>query len=67
MTIEFFYMNLSDPSRMVWMILKALKLDFEAKVVNLFEGEQKKPEFLAINPRGKVPALKDGDYAIAER
>jgi len=66
MTIEFFYMKISEPCRMVWMVLKALKLDFDVKVVNLFKGEQKKPEFLAINPRGKIPALKDGDFAIAE-
>ena len=67
MAIEFFFMNASPPSRMVWMVLKALKLDFDAKEVNLMEGAQKKPEFLAINPRGKVPAIKDGDYVIAER
>jgi len=67
MTIEFFYMNQSPASRMVWMTLKALNLDFNAKVVNLLKGEQKNPEFLALNPRGKVPAIKDGDYVIAER
>ena len=67
MTIEFFFMNVSPPSRMVWMTLKALKLDFDAKVVNLMEGAHKKPEYLAINQRGKIPAIKDGDYVIAER
>src|SRR5947209_7649496 len=30
---------------------------YEAAKVNLREGEQRKPEYLKINPKGKVPAL----------
>jgi glutathione S-transferase len=30
---------------------------FEAQRLNLREGEQKRPEYLAINPKGRVPAL----------
>jgi len=67
MTIEFYYMAPSPPSRMVWMILKALNLEFVPKIIQLTKREQKQPEYLAINPRGKIPALKDGDYVIAER
>ena len=52
---------------MAWTVLKALGLEFELNKINLMTGEQQKPEYLAINPRGKVPALKDGDYVIAER
>lgn len=66
MALEFYYVSMSPPSRMVWMTLKALNLKFNANVVNLMEGAQKKPEYLAINARGKVPAVKDGDYVIAE-
>jgi glutathione S-transferase len=40
---------------------------FEAHRLNLREGEQKKPEYLAINPKGKVPALVvDGQTTITE-
>jgi glutathione S-transferase len=35
-------------------------------LLDLASGEQKKPEFLAINPMGRVPALVDGDYKIWE-
>jgi len=34
--------------------------------VDLAAGEQKRPEFLAINPNGKVPALVDGDLRLWE-
>lgn len=34
--------------------------------VDLAKGEHKKPEYLAIDPNGKVPALVDGDLALWE-
>jgi len=46
--------------------LQELGVDFEAVTVNLVKGEHKSPEFLKINPAGKVPALVDGDALITE-
>jgi glutathione S-transferase len=34
--------------------------------VDLAKGEHKKPEFLAINPHGKVPVLTDDDFTLPE-
>lgn len=34
--------------------------------VDLANGEQKAPEFLAINPNGRIPALVDGDVRLWE-
>ena len=34
---------------------------FEPVAVKLHRGEQKSPEYLAINPRGQVPVLADGE------
>ncbi len=39
---------------------------YERVLTDISTGAQKTPEFLAVNPMGKVPALKDGDVAIAE-
>ena len=49
--------------------LEELELPYEVKTINLLEGEQKKPEFLAINPNGRIPAIVDraaGDFAVFE-
>src|ERR1700682_1181248 len=38
---------------------------YERVLTDISTGAQKKPEYLAINPMGKVPALKDGDATLA--
>jgi len=37
--------------------LEAAKAQFEPKLVKLHKGEQKTPEYLALNPAGQVPVL----------
>ncbi len=39
---------------------------FEVQFLDRSKGEHKAPEYLAINPRGKVPALQDGGAVIVE-
>jgi glutathione S-transferase len=39
---------------------------YERVLTDISTGAQKTPEFLAVNPMGKVPALKDSDVSIAE-
>ncbi|CAI8347550.1 MAG TPA: glutathione S-transferase [Rhodobiaceae bacterium] len=41
--------------------LEELELDYEAHTIDLQIGDQKKPEFLAINPNGRIPAIVDRD------
>jgi glutathione S-transferase len=39
---------------------------YEYRAVDLDAGEQRRPEFLALNPHGKIPVLVDGDFVLAE-
>ena len=39
---------------------------YERVLTDITSGGQKTPEYLAINPMGKVPALRDGDATMAE-
>lgn len=65
--LTFYSLELSPPCRNVIMVLKALGLKYELVTVDITKGEQKTEEYIAINPRGKVPALKDGDFVVYER
>jgi glutathione S-transferase len=46
--------------------LEELGLSYESVTVDLQAGAQHKPEFRAINPIGKVPALEDGGTKVWE-
>ena len=48
-----------------WM-LEELGEPYDLHVVSLAKGEQHQPEHLAVNPMGKVPALRHGDAVITE-
>ncbi|MEI7805538.1 MAG: glutathione S-transferase family protein [Hyphomicrobiales bacterium] len=58
----------ASPSRssiVLWM-LEELGEPYDIKLLRLSEGQHLKPDYLAINPMGKVPALKHGDTVITE-
>lgn len=46
--------------------LQELGVPFEAVTVNLMAGEHLRPDFLKINPAGKLPVLVDGDVTLME-
>ena len=48
-----------------WM-LEEVGEPYEVELLNLKNGDQRKPEYLAINPMGKVPTLVDGDTVVSE-
>ena len=41
-------------------------LEYELHYLEASEGEHRTPEYLALNPRGKVPVLRDGDIVVYE-
>ena len=66
MAIEIFWGSGSGPSWRVLLALAFKKLPFESHLLSFSKGEHKSPEMLAMNPRGKVPVLKDGAFHLAE-
>jgi glutathione S-transferase len=58
----------ASPSRssvVLWM-LEELGEPYDIHLLNLQKGENRESDYLAINPMGKVPALRHGDTVITE-
>lgn len=47
-------------------VLEELGVKYDLKFVNLAKGEQRAPEYLKLNPVGKTPTLKHGDFSLFE-
>src|SRR5260221_11506107 len=56
------------PTRSVRVLWTLRELDVELGPINLAstKGEHRRPEFLAVNPAGKLPVLVDGDFILTE-
>jgi glutathione S-transferase len=48
-------------------LLEELGAPYDLHVVNMKAGEQRQAEYLAVNPMGKVPALKHGEALVTEQ
>ena len=53
-------------SRVVMAAFEEAGLPFREHMVDLRNNRQKSPEYLALNPKGKVPALRFGDRVLTE-
>jgi glutathione S-transferase len=51
--------------RVQW-VLRELDVDFEYVQVDPTKGDHRRPEFLALNPAGKLPVLVDDDFVLNE-
>src|ERR1039457_441132 len=52
-----------------WRVLLALehkRLPYESQLLHFDKQEHQSPQMLKLNPRGRVPVLKDGDYVVFE-
>ena len=47
-------------------MLEMAGVEFEPMMVKLHKGEQRSPDYLALNPRGQVPVLVDGDEVVTQ-
>jgi glutathione S-transferase len=51
----------------VLMLLQELNADYELHVLNMKANDQRKSDYLAINPMGKVPAIMHGEALVTEQ
>ncbi|MFN0318180.1 MAG: glutathione S-transferase family protein [Burkholderiales bacterium] len=66
MALTFYYGSGSPYAWRVWLALEHKKIPYEMKTISFSSGELEQPEYLAINPRHKVPAIVDGGFALYE-
>src|ERR1700733_11818727 len=59
-----FYFNGSPNPTKVALFLEEAGVDYQPVPVDARKGEQFTPEFLAVNPNGKVPAIDDGGVIV---
>jgi len=64
--MKLYFHPMSSNARVARMAAVALGLKPELVLVDLQKGDNRKPEYLALNPNGKVPTLVDGDVTLYE-
>ena len=65
MAIVLYHHPWSRASGTVWM-LEETGIEYELRWVDIMAGAQKTPEFLSLNPMGKLPVLVDGAVVVSE-
>jgi glutathione S-transferase len=66
MARELYFISGSPPCWSVMLALEVKGLAYTPKRLDNVKREQKRPEYLAINPRGQVPVLVEGDITVCE-
>ena len=66
MSLIFYYGSGSPFAWKVWLCLEHKGIDYTFKLLSFDKGDTKTPEFLAVNPRGRVPAIMDDGFPLWE-
>lgn len=66
MSLEFFWFSGSCNSWRVHLALELKRVPYESRLLSFSNKEHATPAFLAVNPRGKVPAIREGAFTLAE-
>lgn len=66
MALDFYWGSGSPYSWRVLLALEYKRLPYTSHLLQLAKQEHKSPQMLRMNPRGRVPVLKDGDYVSYE-
>ncbi|HLZ66653.1 MAG TPA: glutathione S-transferase [Aliidongia sp.] len=62
-----FYHSPNTRSTGTRILLEELGAPYELKALNMKAGEQREADYLAVNPMGKVPAIRHGEALITEQ
>jgi glutathione S-transferase len=65
MSLTFYYAPMSSATRVHW-ALEELGIPYEKAKIDIRAGAQRAPEYLKVNPNGKVPAIVDDGVAVFE-
>jgi len=65
-TLQLYRNAVSGHCHRVELFLSLLRLPYESIDVDLAQKQHKSPEFLAMNPLGQIPVLRDGDLTLAD-
>ena len=66
MSLTFYYGSGSPYAWKVWLVLEHKAIPYEFRLLSFDGGDTKTPQFLAVNPRGRVPAILDDGFALWE-
>jgi glutathione S-transferase len=66
MALTFYYASGSPYAWRVWLALEHKGIPYELKTMSFAGGDLKKPEFLALNPRHRVPVIVDDGFVLYE-
>ena len=66
MALEIYWGSGSPFAWRVMLTLEVKRLPYESKLLEFSKEDHKSPDYLKLNPRGKVPTLKDGDFVLYE-
>lgn len=66
MMLDFYYGSGSPYAWRVWLALEHKTLGYDLKTMSFDAGDLQKPEFIAMNPRHKVPVLSDRGFVVYE-
>ncbi len=64
--LEVFWGSGSQPAWSVLLTLEVKRIPYTSRLLSFSAGEHKTPEFLRLNPRHKVPVIRDGDFVLNE-
>ncbi|MFO1398417.1 MAG: glutathione S-transferase family protein [Burkholderiales bacterium] len=64
--ITLYYGSGSPYAWRVQLALEHKALPYERKVLSFAAGDTRKPEFVALNPRHRVPTIVDGEFVLYE-